>query len=183
VAILDWDVHHGNGTQAVVMEDPGILYVSLHQDAFYPYQGEIADIEREAKGTTVNIPLPASTAGDLYRRAWGEIVIPVVRAFEPDWVLVSAGFDAHVADQLAELRLVAADYGWMASQLASIHPAHRVVFSLEGGYDLDALRDSTAETLRGISGADVFDEGLASPLEMPEVLDPIFDGISRHWAI
>jgi acetoin utilization deacetylase AcuC-like enzyme len=183
VAILDWDVHHGNGTQAMVMEDPGILYVSIHQDAFYPYQGDVSDIEREAKGTTVNIPLPAWTAGDLYRRAWGEIVIPVVRAFEPDWVLVSAGFDAHVDDQMAELRLVAADYGWMASQLASIHPAHRTVFALEGGYDLEALRDSTADTLRGVSGQDLFDEGLVSPLEAPQVLDPVFEAVSRHWSI
>jgi acetoin utilization deacetylase AcuC-like enzyme len=183
VAILDWDVHHGNGTQALVMEDPGILYVSIHQDAFYPYQGDVSDIEREAKGTTVNIPLPAWTAGDLYRRAWGEIVIPVVRAFEPDWVLVSAGFDAHVADQMAELRLVAADYGWMASQLASVHPAYRTVFALEGGYDLEALRDSTAETLRGISGEEKFGEALVSPLEVPEVLDPVFEGVGRHWPI
>jgi acetoin utilization deacetylase AcuC-like enzyme len=183
VAILDWDVHHGNGTQAVVIEDPGILYVSLHQDAFYPFLGDVSDIEREAKGTTINIPLPAGTAGDIYRRAWGEIVMPVVRAFEPDWVLVSCGFDAHASDQMAELRLVSSDYGWMASQLAVTHPAHRTVFALEGGYDLEALRNSTSETLRGMSGQDQFQEGLVSLLKTPEVLDPVFEAVARHWSV
>ena len=183
VAILDWDVHHGNGTQAMVIGDPGILYVSVHQDAFYPFQGDVGDIEREAKGTTINVPVPAGTAGDLYRRAWGEIVIPVVRGFEPDWVLVSCGFDAHISDRMAEMRLVASDYGWMAAQLAATHPAHRIVFALEGGYDLEALRDSTAETLRGVSGQDQFGEGLVSPWEAQDVLDPVFEGVSRHWAV
>jgi acetoin utilization deacetylase AcuC-like enzyme len=183
VAILDWDVHHGNGTQAMVIEDPGILYVSVHQDAFYPFQGDVGDIEREAKGTTINVPVPAGTAGDLYRRAWGEIVIPVVRGFEPDWVLVSCGFDAHISDRMSELRLVASDYGWMAAQLAATHPAHRIVFALEGGYDLEALRDSTAETLRGVSGQDRFGEGLVSPWDAQDVLDPVFEGVSRHWAV
>jgi acetoin utilization deacetylase AcuC-like enzyme len=183
VAILDWDVHHGNGTQAMVIDDPGILYVSIHQDPFYPFQGEILDIEREAKGTTVNLPMPAWTAGDLYRRAWGEIVIPVVQAFEADWVLVSTGFDAHIDDHMAELRLVAGDFGWMAAQLASIHPAYRTVFALEGGYDLTALRDSTAETLRAMSGKDQFEEGHASPRPAERVLDPIFEAVSRHWAL
>ncbi|MEX0700395.1 MAG: histone deacetylase [Acidimicrobiia bacterium] len=183
VAILDWDVHHGNGTQEMVMEDPGILYVSVHQDAFYPFQGDVADIERESKGTTINIPVPAGTAGDLYRRAWGEIVIPVVTAFAPDWVLVSSGFDAHVADHMAELRLVASDYGWMAAQLVAAHPAHRIVFALEGGYDLDALRDSTSETLRGVSGRGQFTDGLFSPHDASLALDPVFEAVARHWPI
>ena len=183
VAILDWDVHHGNGTQSIVIEDPGILYVSIHQDAFYPFLGDVSDIEREAKGTTINIPLPAGTGGDLYRRAWGEVVIPVVTAFEPDWVLVSCGFDAHVSDRMADLRLIASDFGWMASQLAATHPAHRIVFALEGGYDLEALRESTAETLRGASGQGQFEEGLASKWEAPEVLDPVFEAVARHWPV
>jgi acetoin utilization deacetylase AcuC-like enzyme len=183
VAILDWDVHHGNGTQEMVMADPGILYVSIHQDAFYPFQGDVVDIEREAKGTTVNLPMPAWTGGDLYRRAWAEIVIPVVQAFEADWVLVSAGFDAHVNDHMAELRLVADDYGYMASGLAAIHPANRTVFALEGGYDLDALRDSTAATLRGTAGNGEFEDPLPSPQPAGHVLDPIFEAVARHWPI
>ncbi len=183
VAILDWDVHHGNGTQEMVMGDPGILYVSMHQDPFYPFQGDIIDIEREAKGTTVNLPMPAWTAGDLYRRAWGEIVLPVVQAFEADWVLVSAGFDAHVDDHMAEMRLIADDYGWMAYELAAIHPADRIVFALEGGYDLDALRDSTSSTLRGIAGSGEFGDPLSSPQPAGRVLDPIFEAVARHWPI
>ena len=102
VAILDWDVHHGNGTQSILGDDPGTLYVSIHQDHFYPFDGDVADIDAgEAKGTNVNIPLPAWTGGDVYRRAWGELVIPVVSQFEPDWVLISSGYDAHVDYRLA----------------------------------------------------------------------------------
>ena len=102
VAILDWDVHHGNGTQSILGDDPGTLYVSLHQDHFYPFEGQVLDIDAgEAKGTNVNIPLPVGTAGDIYRRAWGELVIPVVSQFEPDWVFLSSGYDAHADDPLA----------------------------------------------------------------------------------
>ena len=104
VAILDWDVHHGNGTQGLVAADPGILYVSIHQDHFYPFEGNIDDIDFGAKGTTVNIPLPAGTAGDVYRPAWEQLVLPVLSQFAPDWVLVSAGYDAHTEDPLADLR-------------------------------------------------------------------------------
>lgn len=145
VAILDWDVHHGNGTQALTADDPGILYASIHQDHFYPFEGELSDIDTlGAKGTVVNIPLPAGSGGAAYRLAWGEIVLPVVRQFVPDWILVSAGYDAHGDDPLAGMRLEADDYGWMAARLAETYPGERIVVSLEGGYDLDALEQSAA---------------------------------------
>lgn len=152
VAILDWDVHHGNGTQDVLIDDPGSLYVSIHQDRFYPHEGRLEDIERGAVGTCVNVPLPAGTGGDVYRRAWDEIVLPAVRRFEPDWVLVSAGFDAHALDFLAEMNLEASDYGWMAARLAGTHPRERTIYALEGGYDLEALETSVSATLLGASG-------------------------------
>ncbi len=183
VAILDWDVHHGNGTQAMLAEDAGVLYVSLHQAGFYPLTGEIADIDRDAVGTTVNIPLPAGTAGDLYRRAWDEIVIPVVAAFAPDWVLVSAGYDGHVNDPLADLRLVAADYGWIAYSLSRVHPPERTVLALEGGYDLMALEESVASTLAGLAGGRPKGRALDSPPGAERCLDPVVAAVTRYWSL
>jgi acetoin utilization deacetylase AcuC-like enzyme len=185
VGILDWDVHHGNGTQAMLADDPGTLYVSLHQAHFYPFAGDVEDIEvGEAKGTVVNVPLPAGTAGDVYRRAWAEIAMPVLRGFEPTWVLVSAGFDAHVNDQLADLRLQSVDYGWMAAELASVHPPGRTIVALEGGYDLTALRESSAAVLRGLAG-DPGDppEVMPSPDQSTMALINAVDAAARHWRL
>ncbi len=203
VAILDWDVHHGNGTQSILGDDPGTLYVSIHQDHFYPFDGQVADIDAgEAKGTNVNIPLPAWTGGDVYRRAWGELVIPVVSQFEPDWVLISSGYDAHVDDRLADMNLVADDYGWMAAQVASVHPPNRTVLALEGGYDLEALQQSTAATLMGMAGISSDHETATSPAtdvstdvvtDVPRDVPPPASAaaavdeaalaIARHWTI
>lgn len=183
VAILDWDVHHGNGSQAQVADDPEILYISIHQSGFYPFEGSPADIDGGAPGTIVNIPLPAGTGGDVYRDAWDGIAIPVVEQFAPDWVLVSAGYDAHVSDPLADLRLVAADYGWMAARLAEAHPARRTVFALEGGYDLDALRDSAAATVLGMAGMAPAGSPLHSVPEASQDLKAARSVISRHWQV
>lgn len=184
VAILDWDVHHGNGTQGIVGPDPGILYVSIHQSPFYPFNGLISDVDTGAKGTTINIPVPAGTAGDAYRKAWAEIVMPVVSQFRPDWVLVSAGFDAHVDDYLADLRLEASDYGWMAERIAETHPAEKTIFALEGGYDLTALRNCTAATLRGVAG---LYEATAAKGNSPDAafhaIEEARSAVSRHWAL
>jgi len=183
VAILDWDVHHGNGTQALLAEDSGVLYVSLHQADFYPLTGDIADIDRAAAGSTINLPLAAGTAGDVYRRAWDEIVVPVVAAFAPDWVLVSAGYDSHVRDPLADLRLVASDYSWIARSLSRIHPPGRTVLVLEGGYDLVALEESTAATLIGLAGGGGEGEPLQSPPGAEAVLERVGEAISRYWKL
>lgn len=184
VAILDWDVHHGNGTQVVVGPDAGILYVSVHQSHFYPFEGLISDVDNDAKGTTINVPLPAGTAGDAYRQAWGEIVMPVVGQFEPDWVLVSAGYDAHADDILANLRLEASDFGWMATRIAKVHRPDRTVFALEGGYDLTALRSCTAATLRGMAGlCEAPEPKRASPKAAFEVIERAHSAVSRHWSI
>ena len=167
------------------MDDDGVLYASIHQANFYPFGGDREDIDQgEAKGTTVNIPLPAGTGGDVYRRAWGELVLPVLDQFEPDWVLLSAGYDAHTNDYLAEFRLVAADYGWMAAELARTHPAGRIVVALEGGYDLDALSESTGATLLGLTGRwepDV--EPLESPIQSTAALADAAAAIAAHWVV
>ncbi len=153
VAIVDWDVHHGNGTQEAFYRDPDVLYVSVHQSPFYPFEGMAGEVgEGDGAGTVLNVPLPAFTAGDVYRRAYEELVIPALTAFRPDWILVSCGFDAHAQDPLAELRLVEADYAFLAAALPKIVPADRIVVFLEGGYHLPAIRDSMAAVARALVG-------------------------------
>ena len=185
VAILDWDVHHGNGTQEMLGDDPGVLYVSIHQDHFYPFAGTIDDIEvGQAKGTVVNVPLPAGTAGDVYRAAWEELVLPVVSQFKPDWVLLSAGFDAHADDELASFFLESGDYGWMAARLAEIHPVNRIIIALEGGYDLDALRSSTQSALVGLAGESSVPESVyQSPGTSRSALSQAAEAVGRHWRL
>lgn len=153
VAIVDWDVHHGNGTQALVWDRPDILYVSAHQYPFYPMTGT-ADEQGGpgAEGTVINVPFPAGTAGDAYRQMTDRILLPVLGRFDPDWILVSAGFDAHADDPLADLRLVAPDYGQMAAALRTVVPPNRLVTFLEGGYSLSAITESVAQALRGYAG-------------------------------
>ena len=181
------DAHHGNGTQSILGDDPGTLYVSLHQDHFYPFEGQVLDIDAgEAKGTNVNIPLPAGTAGDIYRRAWAELVIPVFSQFDPDWVFISSGYDAHVDDALADMNLVADDFGWMAARVAEAHPPNRTVLALEGGYDLEALQQSSATTLMGIAGISSDVETVTpspSPASAITALDTAAAAIARHWTI
>jgi acetoin utilization deacetylase AcuC-like enzyme len=183
VAILDWDVHHGNGTQALLGDDPGVLYVSLHQDGFYPYEGVPGDIDRMAPGTNVNVPLQAGTAGDVVRELWDGVVVPVVGLFEPDWVLVSAGFDAHQADPLAELSLVGSDYGYMAEAMRRVIAPERVVVALEGGYDPGALEESVSATLMGLAGEAPPGDPLSSPPGSRLAADTAVEAVSRHWAI
>jgi len=185
VAILDWDVHHGNGTQALLGDDPGVLYVSLHQSPYYPYEGRVEDINLgEAKGTNVNIPVPAGTAGGEYRRAWQELVIPIVDQFEPDWILVSSGYDAHILDPLADLGLVAEDYGFLASRLREVVPTNRVIVALEGGYSLEGLQHSTAATLSGLGGTfESANEANDSPEASKRAIDAAAQIIADHWSI
>lgn len=184
VAVLDWDVHHGNGTQSMFADDPETLYVSVHQSHFYPFEGDVGDIDSgEAAGTVVNVPLPAGTAGDVYREAWSDLVIPIVTEFTPDWVLVSAGFDAHARDDLADLRLTNSDYGWMAGALAGIHPFHRTIFALEGGYDLEALRSSARSTLLGTAGHAFDHVEYQSPPNAGTALVEARDAVARYWSV
>jgi acetoin utilization deacetylase AcuC-like enzyme len=153
VAIVDWDVHHGNGTQDIFYGSPDVLYTSLHQFPFYPGTGWVDELGRGfGLGTTVNLPMPSGAGGAEYRMAFDRIILPLLQQFDADWVLVSAGYDAHERDPLAGLRLVEADYQWMASALASITKPARTVFFLEGGYDLGAISASVAATLTGAAG-------------------------------
>jgi len=154
VAIVDWDVHHGNGTQRSFFTESRVLYVSLHESPFYPGTGHVHEVGTgEGRGTVVNVPVPAGTGGATYGDAFRRLVVPIASQFAPTWVLVSAGYDAHRADPLAGVRLEAGDFAGMADSLAAVVPARRVVFFLEGGYDLGAITESVAATIRGALGS------------------------------
>jgi acetoin utilization deacetylase AcuC-like enzyme len=160
VLIVDWDVHHGNGTEALFWDEPSVLYVSLHQWPCYPGSGRASDVGgRGAPGATLNVPLPPGATGDVVRQALDRLVTPVVDAFAPTWVLVSAGFDAHRADPLADLALTSGDFADLAAVVAGYAPSPgRLVLFLEGGYDLGALRSSVGATLGALLGAGPADE-------------------------
>ena len=144
VAIVDWDVHHGNGTQDIVAGDPSILFVSLHQWPFYPGSGGPS----EQGDTLVNLPLQAGSGDAEYFAAWTTVEDAVAR-FEPDLLLVSAGFDAHADDPLADMRLSADGFRELGRRAATMAP--RVAAVLEGGYNLDTLPDLVEAALEGLS--------------------------------
>jgi acetoin utilization deacetylase AcuC-like enzyme len=148
VAVVDFDVHHGNGTQACFEADPTLFYASSHQWPCYPGTG---DANETGVGNIVNAPLPPGSDGAAFRAAWADRLLPALEAFAPDLLIVSAGFDAHARDPLAQLRVREADFGWLTEELCRIANRHcrgRLVSLLEGGYDLDALALSTAEHVR-----------------------------------
>ena len=143
VAIVNFDVHHGNGTQAIFYEEPRVAYFSTHESGLYPYGG--APSERGV-GNIHNVLLPPGSDGFRFRNVW-EDLLPELEAFRPQLLLVSAGFDADLRDPLANLMLDAEDFGWLTAQLRQLarrHASGRLVSLLEGGYDLDALRDGVA---------------------------------------
>jgi acetoin utilization deacetylase AcuC-like enzyme len=182
VAIVDWDVHHGNGTQDMFEADPQVIYLSIHQFPFYPGGGAVGETGAGAgAGSVVNMPLPAGTGGDVYRAAFERIVVPVLRQFGPDWILVSSGFDAHEEDPLAEQRLVASDYGFMASALATVLAPHRIVTFLEGGYHLPAITSSVAAALRGFAGQPDSGEWRRSAHASWSALEEAVAVTARHW--
>ena len=150
VAILDFDVHHGNGTQDVLWDVPGAFYASSHEWPLYPGTGKPS--ERGERGTIRNATLRAGEGGDAFRRVWAESLLPDLDAFAPDLIVVSAGFDAHAADPLANVELVEDDFAWITDEIRAVartHAAGRVVSVLEGGYDLSALANSvSAHVLR-----------------------------------
>ena len=145
VAIVDFDVHHGNGTQDICWSDPTILYASTHEMPLYPGTG--ARSERGDHDTIVNAPLRAGDGGEAFRAAMSEAVLPRLEAFRPDLLVISAGFDAHARDPLANLRLTEADFDWVTRRLMEVadrHASGRIVSLLEGGYDLQGLSRSVA---------------------------------------
>lgn len=154
VAIVDIDAHHGNGTQEVFYDDPDVLFVSLHQYPWYPFTGRVDEQGAGmGLGTTVNVPLPAGATGEAYRVACEAIVLPRLERFAPTWLLISAGFDGHRADPLADLGLTSADYAHLVAELLPTVPPGRRLLFLEGGYDLDALAHCAADVVRVLVGS------------------------------
>ncbi len=173
VAIIDWDVHHGNGTQAIFWNDPDVLYVSTHEWPLFPGSGVAAEVGGlAAVDRTVNLPLPAGATGDVVLRALEEVAGPVIDDFDPTWTLVSAGFDGHRDDPMADFELTSGDYARLAAWVRGFARPGRLAIYLEGGYDLNALRHSVAGTLAELLDA-------STPLEDRSQGGPGLDQVVR----
>ncbi len=170
ILILDWDVHHGNGTQHSFEADPSVLYVSTHQFPFYPGTGDFGEIgEGPGRGATLNVPMPAGCGDVEYVGVMQRLIVPAATAFRPDLILVSCGFDAHHADPLASMELGLGGYRAMASQLRRLADdlcEGRLAYVLEGGYALDGVREGARAVLESL----VADE--APAVESPAPLEP-----------
>ena len=157
VLLMDWDLHHGNGSQHSFYDDPGVLYASTHQYPYYPGTGAAEDVGRGAgAGYTVNLPIPAGWGDAEYQHLFETILDPICRQFDPQFVLISAGFDAHVRDPLGGLRMTEAGFGALARVLLRVardHAGGRCAALLEGGYDLTGLEKSTLRVLDEMGGA------------------------------
>ena len=154
IAIVDFDVHHGNGTQAAFYAQPQVLYASSHQWPHYPGSG---DASETGVGNMINVPLAAGTNGKVFRNKYRQIILPAVKEFKPQLIFLSAGFDAHKDDPLASLQLIEDDFRWLTDELMQIADAccnGRIISSLEGGYNLKALAACVAEHVLALSDMD-----------------------------
>ncbi len=190
VLIIDWDVHHGNGTQDIFYKDPGVFFVSMHQYPWWPYQTGwfTEDGAGEGKGYNLNIPLPAGTGDSGYLKAWDRIVAPVSAEYKPDIILVSAGYDAHQADPMGGQKVTTTGFALLSSrlqELSTLTGAKTVCF-LEGGYDTHALADSVVATLGALSNSASNSgqnpvTGDLSPDELDERLSSVIKHFSQFW--
>jgi acetoin utilization deacetylase AcuC-like enzyme len=183
VVIVDWDVHHGNGTQEMFWRDPQVLYLSTHQYPLYPGTGSTDEIgEADGTGYTVNVPLTAGGGDAVYASAFERVVLPIVEAFAPELVLVSAGFDASARDPLAQMELSSDAFGWMARELSNVANGSakgRIALVLEGGYDLVALEAGVRKAVEGLV--------LGRAAELPranddEAVERAVRSARKHWA-
>ena len=183
VAIVDFDVHHGNGTQAAFEADPRVLFCSLHQYPLYPMSGLVEEIGVGlGRGYTVNVPLPAGCGDLVYQAAFEQIVEPAVRRFQPELIAVSAGFDAHWADPLATMCVSTSGFVAMTRslvQLAEELCEGRLAFTLEGGYDLDALSASVAAVVAVLAGDEPRDPLGAPPQGQITHVGPLLDRVRQ----
>lgn len=184
VAIVDYDVHHGNGTQDIFYDDGTVLYISIHQSPLYPGTGAVREVGRgTGRGATLNIPLPPGAGDTSYARVWDALVVPVLRRFAPQLIVVSAGFDAHWIDPLANMQLTLSGYDRLARSLVEVaaHDAEsRLVCIMEGGYDLVALGYGWANIAYALVGDDKFLDPLgASSLPEEPRIDHIIDRLRQ----
>ncbi|XAR73164.1 Histone deacetylase [Bertholletia excelsa] len=170
VLVIDFDVHHGNGTNDAFYDDPDIFFLSTHQDGSYPGTGKIDEIGHgNGEGATLNLPLPGGSGDIAMRTVFDDVIVPCTQRFQPDIILVSAGYDGHVLDPLASLQFTTGTYYMLASnikQLANELCGGRCVFFLEGGYNLDSLSHSVTDSFRAFLG----EASLASQFDNPKVL-------------
>jgi acetoin utilization deacetylase AcuC-like enzyme len=190
VAIVDYDVHHGNGTQSSFYGDASVLFISSHQFPYYPGSGSAEEIGAgPGEGFTVNLPIEAGATDADYELLYRDVVQPVLRKYQPGLILVSAGFDAHVDDTLAGMRLTTSQFGRLAQMMAALADeccAGRVVAVTEGGYDLRAFAGSLRATVRALSGDERLDERAAPAGSAPraqKTLDTIRRRLGPFWAI
>ena len=187
VAVIDFDVHHGNGTQEAFWSDRRVLFVSSHQSPFYPGTGDLDEVgEGEGRGFTVNLPMPAGLGDGEYRRAYREIVEPIGRAFDPELVLVSAGFDAHRDDPLGGMTLSAAGFAELMDvclAVASGAARGRLVAVLEGGYDLDGIAEASAAVVGRMLGRPFAAPNAAPRPGFDKLLEAYRTAHGRHWPV
>lgn len=154
ILILDWDVHHGNGTQHIFEDDPSVFYISTHEYPYYPGTGAYSETGiGSGRGTTLNCPMPAGVGDTEYQLAFREKILPAIAAYAPEFVIVSAGFDAHLEDPLGHICLNTSFYRWMTDRVVEVAEQHcrgRIISVLEGGYNLRALPLCIAEHLQGL---------------------------------
>lgn len=178
VAIVDFDVHHGNGTEAMVKDDPNILYISTHQFPYYPGTGNKCEMGSGlAAGTVLNIPLEQGVGDKGFQRIYNEMIVPKLVEFKPNIILVSAGYDAHWNDPLANLSLSLTGYSWISKILVDLSKklcSGKIVFTLEGGYNMEVLSIGVANSLRALLSKDDYEDPIGKPpqreLEINELL-------------
>ena len=188
VLIVDWDLHHGNGTQHMFEDDPGVLYVSTHQYPYYPGTGAIEEVGRGAgEGYTVDLAFPAGFGDAEYTDAFARVIEPIAHEYAPEFVLISAGFDAHVRDPLGGMQVTEAGFAAMTRSLLGVahdHAAGRCAAILEGGYDLTAIRQSATVVLQQLQGED---EARSSAPRAPSRAAALIERIrrvhSRYWKL
>jgi acetoin utilization deacetylase AcuC-like enzyme len=174
VAIVDIDAHHGNGTQEAFIADERVLFASIHQSPLYPGTGAVSERGTGVGfGTTINVPLPPGATGDVALKAIDEVIGPAVAEFAPDWLLISAGFDAHRADPLTELRYSAGDFADLVARLVPLVGRGRVVVVLEGGYDLEAVANSSAAVAAVLTDVDHRPEAATAGGPGGEIVDVV----------
>jgi acetoin utilization deacetylase AcuC-like enzyme len=187
VLVMDWDVHHGNGTQDAFYLDPSVLYLSTHQYPFYPGTGAAEETGAGAgEGFTVNVPLPAGCGDEEYFAVFKDIVVPIADKYAPDWILVSAGFDPHRRDPLGGMNVSEAGFGALAAMLLGLaekHAGGRIAFLLEGGYDLAALKNSVAAVLQAMRERPVVDLAAARGAAIEPLVRQILRVHEKYWSL
>jgi acetoin utilization deacetylase AcuC-like enzyme len=183
VLVLDWDVHHGNGTNAIFHASPEVLFASIHQSPLYPGTGPASDVGSGAgEGYTVNLPVPAGSGDAVYRSLVEHVVVPLAKEFRPGLILVSAGFDAHYADPLASCRVTEAGFAAMTASLRRVGATLGVPLGLvlEGGYDVGALAGSVCELLP-VLGAEAVPEAAAVDIDVHPMAEDARRRLARWW--